>query len=580
MKAIETRKDKAPSSHFHFPFPFSQYSCINDPLITEFIESIPQTLDKAVQAVASMVHMKTLEHAYEHLTARTRDVYHNRVWLTQEVHSFHNKCGTMFTNTGKAMAGLLQPNSEIFVSIHQPNLFAYSGVFKKIVLLQVLKKRMQALGRGVNNGFPKGIHFVNLFLIVDHDFMEDHWMRLAQLPSINNGDGALELKMPVRHADRWQMVCNMPKPNPAVVNQWHKQVVRWMRDLSAFEDEDHRMIMASRLDRFWDRVVDEAYRRADSYAEFNAFIISNIVNKIFGYDTLFVPLSKLSECFKYGYNFLLQNNNEYMQALAESAHIFDEHGLATGLSQNSMSHAPLWLHCDQCGSKASAKIIIDSDDDKHGRKLGGVCMGCKKQREIYLNADKSIHENDADRVSPRAIPILMLLSRELGISVYASGTGGSMRYVMSGRRAIERLKIDMPITLAWTGEDRYFGIGQWSAMKSMNLQSPRDCDNLCDSLRRELVQYSTKIAPYLQLRQDYVEKGQDMTSLLKDISSIKQDQRRMRALLTRCEKVRKAVTVRPCIIDYAVNFGLDRAADLWEANLIENDRLDVPVTMI
>ena len=61
---------------------------------------------------------------------------------------------------------LTDPKTQIFVSIHQPNLFAYGGVFKKIVLLQTLM-------RAVEERKPPN-KFVNLFLIVDHDFMDRH----------------------------------------------------------------------------------------------------------------------------------------------------------------------------------------------------------------------------------------------------------------------------------------------------------------------------------------------------------------------------------------------------------------------
>ena len=37
---------------------------------------------------------------------------------------------------------------------------------------------------------------VNLFLIVDHDFM-DGWIRLALLPSVKHSLGRLELRLPV-----------------------------------------------------------------------------------------------------------------------------------------------------------------------------------------------------------------------------------------------------------------------------------------------------------------------------------------------------------------------------------------------
>src|SRR5215469_2523958 len=104
--------------------------------------------------------------------------------------------------------------TKIFVSAHQPNLFAYSGVFKKIVLLQTLKNVIERQ-EGHN-----GKEVINLFVIADHDFLDETWMRLAQLPSVKHLFGKLELRLPVSMSDRWKMVCNFPIPGKATLEHW------------------------------------------------------------------------------------------------------------------------------------------------------------------------------------------------------------------------------------------------------------------------------------------------------------------------------------------------------------------------
>lgn len=553
---------------------FSKYAQVNDPLVSDYVQSIPNRLTHAVSAVASSVHFKYLDKRKDMAIGEPEiSVFRNKIALAESILKFHVKAGNAHSNIQKALSSLLSPRSQIFVSIHQPNLFAYSGVFKKIVLLQVLKNRLQRLTSV--NSFPSGVSFVNLFLIVDHDFVADHWMRIAQLPSVDNGDGVLELKMQVNHAKRWNMVCNMPPPDESTLSHWHKQTMSWLKHSSTSFgsdlDEEQRVIMVSDLEKFW-RVVDDAYKKAETYAEFNAFIISNIVNKVFGYDTLFVPLSKISKTFKHGYNFLLKHEKEYRDALNDSEAMFCNYGIQSGLSEHTRTHSPLWLHC-KCGSKASTKVI-------NNERLGGICMGCKKQIDIPLHAIEAKDEEALDLLSPRAIPILMLLSRELGVSAYASGTGGSMAYVLSGLGAFSRLHINVPYTVAWGAEDCYFGVGKYTALHSLNIQNKAEADNLAERLRRDLIQYSRRIAPYLELRKDYVKDGRDMAPLLKQIESIKTEQRNLRTLLTKVDKIRRAVSVKPCIIDYAVNFGLEKTVDMWEDNLIKNDSLDAPIIMV
>jgi hypothetical protein len=45
------------------------------------------------------------------------------------------------------------------------------------------------------------------------------------------------------------------------------------------------------------------------------------------------------------------------------------------------------------------------------------------------------------------------------------------------------------------------------------------------------------------------------------------------------DKVIKATTLKPCIIDYAVNFGLGNTENMWRNTLIQNDDLATPITV-
>ena len=45
-------------------------------------------------------------------------------------------------------------------------------------------------------------------------------------------------------------------------------------------------ILQENFDNFWD-IIEKSYDRASNYADFNAYVVSSIVNEIWGYDTLF-----------------------------------------------------------------------------------------------------------------------------------------------------------------------------------------------------------------------------------------------------------------------------------------------------
>ena len=161
---------------------FLKYGGVNNPTILEFISSIPTSFVDIVNRVLDM---------YTYPSSNTNDfILNNRIKLQKFIRKFPLDADTMTMNVNNKITLLGDPGTKLFVSIHQPNLFAYSGVFKKIVLLQSVKDIIEKQEEGKNHNKK----IVNFFLIVDHDFIEDFWIRIAQLPSIKHSLGRLELR--------------------------------------------------------------------------------------------------------------------------------------------------------------------------------------------------------------------------------------------------------------------------------------------------------------------------------------------------------------------------------------------------
>ena len=106
---------------------FSKYLNSSDSDISKFVQSIPSKFDEAIEALdKSPVPMKD------------EFVGLNRELLKKVTTSFHTKAGTLDEKIRNQIDLLSDEKLKIFVGIHQPNLFAFSGVFKKIVLLESL----------------------------------------------------------------------------------------------------------------------------------------------------------------------------------------------------------------------------------------------------------------------------------------------------------------------------------------------------------------------------------------------------------------------------------------------------------
>ncbi len=529
---------------------FARFNQVNDPAVSEFTGSIPEKFADAVNRVASQ-------------KIQTGDfVLRNRAVLKSFIKKFHSEAGTLTEHVRSSIELLDDPAARIVVSTHQPNLFAYGRVFKKIVLLETLKDAIEELDRGGSS------RIVNLFLVVDHDFVDESWVRLAQLPSMQHSSGVMELRLPVSESKRWQMVCNMPVPSELVVHNWKRQVKSWIKSTAG---ADMRSVFIDNLEQFWQH-VEASYERAKSHADLNSFLMSRVVNGAWNYSTLFVRLSEISSVFEDGFAFLISNSARYSDALRRAENMFMSCGIDTGVSPSSYLHAPVWVHC-RCGSKASVKIVSKNGD----LVLAGPCISCKKELELNLGRQNNLDLggcNNIHDLSPRAIPIPLLLARDLGISCYASGTGG-IGYLVDGSIVSGKLGIRLPLTLIWSSRDIYEGIGQRKAAAAM--PSENNIELYLQLLEKQNAEYEKRMRPLLSMRAEKVRAGEPIDELLSQLFELKEGQRRIRQQISLAKKIRNIVSLSPCFIDYAVNFGMARTEQAWRNHLVKDGRLALPV---
>ena len=612
---------------------FSKYERVSNPLVSKFISSIPDNFSGAVDRI---LHICAKSPPAAAPLPINDFILNNRVKLQKFIKKFHSEAGTMTADVSNSITLLNDPSTKLFVSIHQPNLFAYGGIFKKIVLLQTLKnevekkeeankqqEELQGRQKGREDHSSKKI--VNLFLIVDHDFM-DGWVRLAQLPSVKHSLGRLELRLPVSTSNKWQMASNMPIPGQTVLKYWRKQITSWIRKNSAssiVSSAYNKSNMRDNFEQFWQN-VELSYSKAKSYSDFNSFLMSEIVNTIWGYDTLFVRLTDISSVFEDGFRYLISNFDKYSDALRKAENMFLRHGIDTGVSASTYLNAPVWLHCE-CGSKASVKIyekelllplrqeqqrqqrgqerrgetgeVQEERRERQQQKLKqkeelqkqiilkGTCISCKRDLQVNLGNKHTLEllkqEQILHQLSPRAIPILLLLSKELGVTCYVSGTGGSMDYTLVGGIAFKELSINMPsLTLIWPSRDIYYGIGQLEALELVQLTKQYDVIPYLESLKQKNADYEGKIKPLIEERNRKVKAGESIQTLLLDLFNLKEEQRKIRRLIKITYKVKNAVEMSPCFVDYAVNFGMANTETQWREHLLNNNNsLATPILM-
>jgi hypothetical protein len=533
---------------------FGKFTQANLPYVDDFINSIPVTF-------CDMTDRLRLSPPF----SADENVLSNRKKLQKSIHKFHSEAGTLTKSVSNKIASLSIRNTEIFVSTHQPNLFPYAGILKKIVLMHALKDSAESVNR-INSG-------IDLFVILDHDFVDELWVHLAQMPSVWNSSGRLEIRLPVSQSARRKMIYSIPLPGKPIFDSWKNQVKRWIIKCTS-SNSALRSHVAANFEKYWS-MVEQSISNSKTYGDFNSFLMSQTVNRMWEYDTLFVRLSDMPSVFEEGYKYLIANYSIYSQTLRNTKNIFTNYGVKTNVSSTSFDYFPLWLHCN-CGSKAPTKIV----KNQKSITLLGTCLSCKKQlaAKVGSNGKAKISKEILQYLSPRAISLILLLSRDLGITCYCSGLG-AIDYMICAKAILDIFSVKRPLIVFWPSKDIYNGIAQTQAIELLN-KAHANADHPLqglEKLKEKEVRTQRLIYGLIAERNRRGKKGEPLDSVLDNLFRLKTQQRNIRNVLRLAEKCIRALKVSPCFIDYAVNIGINGIEPRWRKSLFRCDDLSVPL---
>lgn len=506
-------------------------------------------------------------------TGECERVKQNRFHISNCVEDFHEKCRTLTSAVQKKIQDLRNGKVIVLMTAHQPNLFAYSGVLRKTTLSFVLARKLEESLR---------IPAISIFGVADQDFTDDRWVKSATLPDVERRNGVLELRLDLPEK---LILRNVDKPSEQVLMAWKNGIDDWLkrgvlsvrqlqRDFHFALDYENKL--ESNFGQFW-RIVENAYKDADNFADFNAFIMSKIVNEVWGYDTLFARFSESQRIFEHEFAFLLSHLQEYSEYVKKAT--ISSMKLEGGVSESESSVLPFWYECD-CGSKARLNA------EQQGESIigHGVCVRCKREYMIDLGSAKKVDISPIlYRMSARSLSMPLIFFYGLNVSCYIGGVAGR-EYLRQARYVAEKLGVPFPPTAVWRPKDVYGGIAQLSSCLVFKQLSGTFDFSHCYEVRAKLKEEIADVHKEIEeleleknrLRGSAIGSREELITRMRTLSTKQNQIRRQHkySLLSRnlelLYNVSSAMRTYPSIIDYAVNVGLSETSEQWKRYL-END---------
>ena len=506
-----------------------------------------------------------------------------RAKLSYFSEAFHKDCGTLTAPVQNRLEDLRNGNCLILMTAHQPNFFAYSGVLRKATLNFVLAKTLEKILK---------VPVVSFFGVADQDFTDDRWVKSALLPDVERRGGVLELRFSLPEK---LLLNKVAKPSGQVLRQWRAEIENWIVSKIGsierfgrsfgFEHAWKPDILAENFGELWG-IVEDAYGRAEVFSDFNAFVMSKVINDVWGYDTVFSRFSDCQQAFEDEFCFLLSHFDEYSRYIKKAT--VDMRGQNKGVYESEYQTLPFWYHCN-CGSKA--RLMAEYKD---GLLFGhGECLSCGRDYEIGFGGDIEHGISEIlSRISARSLSMPLIFFDGLKVGCYVGGVGGR-EYLQQAGFVAGNMGMSFPTVTIWRPKDVYYGVGQLEALIMLGkLSSSFDPSQL----PRAKAKLEEKILR-VQARIDELEsRKKEFTKSMhrKKEGAIE----RMRLLSSEQNKIRKesnfslmmhdlkllnnidaVMSLYPCMVDYAVNVGLKATSEQWMAFLEENGSFSSDVAL-
>jgi hypothetical protein len=454
-------------------------------------------------------------------------------------------------------------NVILLMSAHQPNLFPYSGVTRKIALMVALRKIIENMFQDKKELKDT----VCLFGIADHDFVHNKWIRSAELPAPLRREGILRYNIKIPEKDIMLPANKIRKPPPDTIDSWKTLTRNWLAEnltiaekyLKRYSPDKESDSIKPKLEKneeeFWS-LADRAYSASETIAEFNSILLYLASLEIFEEPILF---ANFSECFTIlhdEYSWFMDCEGIFSEVIKNNEVKLKSAGFDSGLAEDIADVFPLWLKCD-CGSKY--RLVNNSGT------IVGRCKRCGSVVSYTVQELKELIQRGSHLFEPRSIAMPIAFTKAFDISCYIGGIGG-LGYLAHSRKISNRLRSPLPPTPFWYVDDTFISL-----------------ELLCAAyeVRRLAKQYSVAFS----MREDYlspplledacsniisaIDSGTGMRAMRKN-PEVQRDKQML-------ENIKTSLKTKGCLIDNAINIGMRSNFKQWIVFLLNDGRLQIPV---
>jgi hypothetical protein len=378
--------------------------------------------------------------------------------------SFHERANTL-TEAVQENLARYKAGADCVRAAHQPNFLPATNIVGQAALIHRLTRQ---LGRG----------YSEVFFLIDYDLNTDRRYRHASLPSVSARTGLRTFSAPPLGGSPPSLMYLEPPPSEQFITEVCSRLHDWVyQDAYQLRRTVPGLALQSSVRKAKETIEEllvHSAKAAESLADFNAILLSQMVNRILGLPTLFLPGSRLLSVMADPIVSVWNSRAEISTAASKARRILNDLGLPTGSPVQDM--VPLWLICP-CGNRIP---IVGSSRRK------SYMAECKRCRRVNKIDDRSIFDHaKKSRIVPKVLADDLLDGLAWGNIAGCDYVGGIGHYVQSSLVAdilgLRRLPVYLSAR-ATTARAQSLAGPAFSAALSDSTSTPRLSDRLFDTL--------------------------------------------------------------------------------------------------